>query len=703
MLLGVSGRVGAAVACALLVSTAGAAAPAHKRKVAHKASPARQKVPREEVVVPEKPRPVQLVDDPRWGMLAELVGKDLRPRGFNTWIAFRAVSPTEIGFTYVAEDGGKISHAGARLGAAGLEYRQPDDDWRPTTIDGKGRIKVQPKGGGKYYVAFTKVADRGIFWGGALLASIENDARWRQQRDTLVATGMISPPGTGAPASLAAASGVPTAVPSTPYLGMAVAAVAPDSAKKGNPRSTSGALITEVLPGGPADEVGLRNGDVVVSIDGRLVRDAAAISNAVASAPAGTSFRLGIMREGKRQNILLASALRPAGLSGAAGSMVPGSTAAALATMGNEQWAKFGLFGRLVGTYWEYAKPDKYDRVLRFDVRTEGNQRIYFDQIWRGYKYQVTSGFAYMRPGDDKVLYNSSFMTDHWYKLDDGTIYQDIDGTLWSLDNPDVLRVTKGKLVNGKFVPKDPPQSWSYNRLKPDQVLALRTELNNRNEQKMAAKSQGGGDSGLFGALAMGLGAAIAGGNAEQVMGMAMKGAELTSDNEMTRSVLSGQGDAMVAAGTARMIEKAVRANSVASGGMDAGGTEYANGTSGTSPARRGSGTTATAKGASAASTMVRYSFCTDSRVDRSTGKIREVIFYSQIGTIRPGPNGGIDFPKGFADFVDTQTPLARLPMSENCPLFPSVAEAERDLALKRQIERPGIRDFIYLSSFVPR
>lgn len=51
----------------------------------------------------------------------------------------------------------------------------------------------------------------------------------------------------------------------------------------------------------------------------------------------------------------------------------------------------------------------------------------------------------------------------------------------------------------------------------------------------------------------MATGAALAGGNTEMVVGMAMKGAELTTDNEGLRSALSGQGDAMMLAGADRM------------------------------------------------------------------------------------------------------------------------------------------------------
>lgn len=84
----------------------------------------------------------------------------------------------------------------------------------------------------------------------------------------------------------------------------------------------------------------------------------------------------------------------------------------------------------------------------------------------------------------------------------------------------------------------------------PEYLASLRAE-----QQRLAqTRENSSGNSGVLGAVAMGLGAALAGGNPGQVMGMAMKGAELTTDNEMSRNVLAGQGDAMVAAGTQQMV-----------------------------------------------------------------------------------------------------------------------------------------------------
>lgn len=70
-----------------------------------------------------------------------------------------------------------------------------------------------------------------------------------------------------------------------------------------------------------------------------------------------------------------------------------------------------------------------------------------------------------------------------------------------------------------------------------------------RAAEQRAAEAASGGNSGFLGGLAFGLGAALAGGNAEVVMGAAMKGVEMTTDNEMTRSVLAGKGDAMMSSG----------------------------------------------------------------------------------------------------------------------------------------------------------
>lgn len=121
----------------------------------------------------------------------------------------------------------------------------------------------------------------------------------------------------------------------------------------------------------------------------------------------------------------------------------------------------------------------------------------------------------------------------------------------------DSFEFRPGKFESGQFI-SEPKFSWPasgrYVRLNQTETVAFNALAAQRAEEKRLAvaqrKSQ---DNGLLGAIAMGAGAAIAGGNVEMVYGAALKGAEMTTTNEGLRSGLAGQGDAMIASGADRM------------------------------------------------------------------------------------------------------------------------------------------------------
>lgn len=79
-------------------------------------------------------------------------------------------------------------------------------------------------------------------------------------------------------------------------------------------------------------------------------------------------------------------------------------------------------------------------------------------------------------------------------------------------------------------------------------------------QQAELAKAQRG-DSGLLGGLMMAAGVAAAGGNAQQIMGFGMKGAEMTTDNAYTRRALLGVGDQFVSDGMQTMARETAAAN----------------------------------------------------------------------------------------------------------------------------------------------
>ncbi|HEV2137142.1 MAG TPA: trypsin-like peptidase domain-containing protein [Terracidiphilus sp.] len=61
----------------------------------------------------------------------------------------------------------------------------------------------------------------------------------------------------------------------------------------------SGVLVQEVQPGGPADKAGLKNGDVIQSIDGHGVKNGDELVNEIASRRPGSTAVLGYLRDGK--------------------------------------------------------------------------------------------------------------------------------------------------------------------------------------------------------------------------------------------------------------------------------------------------------------------------------------------------------------------------------------------------------------------
>jgi serine protease Do len=73
-----------------------------------------------------------------------------------------------------------------------------------------------------------------------------------------------------------------------------------------------GAFVAEVTPGGPAAQAGLREGDVVVALNGQPVTSSTELTRRVGQAAPGDNLRLEIIREGRRQTINVRSGTRPA-------------------------------------------------------------------------------------------------------------------------------------------------------------------------------------------------------------------------------------------------------------------------------------------------------------------------------------------------------------------------------------------------------
>jgi Do/DeqQ family serine protease len=85
-------------------------------------------------------------------------------------------------------------------------------------------------------------------------------------------------------------------------LGVNVQPLTPDLAESLGLPDAHGALVSGVEPGSPAEHAGLKQGDVIVSLNDRPVIDGNALRNQVASTRPDTSVTVGFLRNGKSES-----------------------------------------------------------------------------------------------------------------------------------------------------------------------------------------------------------------------------------------------------------------------------------------------------------------------------------------------------------------------------------------------------------------
>jgi len=87
------------------------------------------------------------------------------------------------------------------------------------------------------------------------------------------------------------------------WMGVSVQDLTPELAKSVHVETTNGALIADVVKGGPADKAGLRKNDVVIAYRGKEILDSGALRNDVATTPISQEVKVIILRNGKRQEL----------------------------------------------------------------------------------------------------------------------------------------------------------------------------------------------------------------------------------------------------------------------------------------------------------------------------------------------------------------------------------------------------------------
>ncbi len=89
------------------------------------------------------------------------------------------------------------------------------------------------------------------------------------------------------------------------YIGVSIQALTPELAKAMNLKNAKGALVSDVVPGGPADKGGLKPGDVIIAFNQKEIDGPRDLSSWVAQTPVGQEAKVSVLSEGSERQVTL--------------------------------------------------------------------------------------------------------------------------------------------------------------------------------------------------------------------------------------------------------------------------------------------------------------------------------------------------------------------------------------------------------------
>ncbi|UFS72750.1 DegQ family serine endoprotease [Geomonas sp. RF6] len=92
------------------------------------------------------------------------------------------------------------------------------------------------------------------------------------------------------------------------WLGVSIQTVTEDVARSFGLSKASGALVNDVVPGGPAAKAGIQQGDIITRFAGTEVKDVRQLQRTVADTPVGKRVEVEFVREGKTLKVSLVTA-----------------------------------------------------------------------------------------------------------------------------------------------------------------------------------------------------------------------------------------------------------------------------------------------------------------------------------------------------------------------------------------------------------
>ena len=94
------------------------------------------------------------------------------------------------------------------------------------------------------------------------------------------------------------------------WIGVSYQELTPELASSFGVQRTRGALISDVIQGGPAAKAGIRSGDIVLDIQGREIKEGKDLMRAVLMYPVGEKLAITVLRDGQQHKLTALTAER---------------------------------------------------------------------------------------------------------------------------------------------------------------------------------------------------------------------------------------------------------------------------------------------------------------------------------------------------------------------------------------------------------
>jgi serine protease Do len=163
------------------------------------------------------------------------------------------------------------------------------------------------------------------------------------------------------------------------WIGISIQDFTPELAEGMGLEGKEGAIVAEVVPDSPAMEAGLKQGDVIVAVDGRKVASNTELRNRISATSPGTKVTLTLIRDGKERSVDLTLGELPGSAAASGGGEEPAEESLGLSVraLTPEVAARLGYEDDQGVVVWEVevGSPAGEAGLQRGDLIKEVNRR----------------------------------------------------------------------------------------------------------------------------------------------------------------------------------------------------------------------------------------------------------------------------------------------------------------------------------------